>query len=279
MTDTSIEAAACAALRERVLARVRRSVAQHREYRTVRREDASWLPLAPGLAGWTLRDDGAVVAQLLRLDDGCVLPWGGGVQAQELLVLDGALTEIGGERCHLRLAHGARLRGEVPREVRAGGPTRVYLRQLRGPVRQQPDLESRWWLSAPGGWTDPSGRRWHEAGDGVEVLPLRGDEEVASMLVRFAPGGAVADHRHALDEDCLVLEGEMFLGDILLRAGDYQLAPAGGGHFGECSERGVLFFFHGALDPVLRAERSPGRSSRQPRPMRDRPSSPGRGCR
>ena len=74
------------------------------------------------------------------------------------------------------------------------------------------------------------------------------------MLVRFAPGASVADHRHALDEDCLVLEGEMFLGDILLRTGDYQLAPAGGSHFGEMSDVGVLFFFHGALDPVLRGE-------------------------
>jgi hypothetical protein len=51
-----------------------------------------------------------------------------------------------------------------------------------------------------------------------------------------------------------VLQGEMFLGDILLRAGDYQLAPAGGTHFGETSDVGVLFFFHGALDPVLRGE-------------------------
>ena len=72
--------------------------------------------------------------------------------------------------------------------------------------------------------------------------------------MRFAPGASVPDHGHALDEDCLVLQGEMFLGDILLRTGDYQLAPSGGSHFGETSDVGVLFFFHGALDPVLRGE-------------------------
>jgi len=43
----------------------------------------------------------------------------------------------------------------------------------------------------------------------------------------------------------------MFLGDVLLQRGDYQLAPAGGGHFGETSDVGCTFFFHGAIDPVL----------------------------
>jgi quercetin dioxygenase-like cupin family protein len=115
-------------------------------------------------------------------------------------------------------------------------------------------LEARWWAlaGASSAWVDPGRRRWHASTDGVDVLPLRGDADVVSMLVRFAAGASVANHRHALDEDCLVLQGEMFLGDILLRAGDYQLAPAGGTHFGETSDVGVPFFFHGALDPVLR---------------------------
>lgn len=44
------------------------------------------------------------------------------------------------------------------------------------------------------------------------------------MRVRFAAGASVPDHGHALNEDCLMLQGEMFFGDILLRAGDYQVA-------------------------------------------------------
>mgnify|MGYP001132728637 CR=1 FL=1 len=88
---------------------------------------------------------------------------------------------------------------------------------------------------------------------GVQVLPLAAKRHVVSMLVRFEPGAGVPDHGHEIDEDCLVLEGEMFLGDILLRPGDYQLAPAGGGHFGETSDAGVLFFFHGAVDAALGA--------------------------
>src|SRR5450830_1183423 len=96
---------------------------------------------------------------------------------------------------------------------------------------------------------------WIASGPGVKVCLLSGDAQVVSMLVRFEAGAGVNDHHHALDEDCLVLEGEMFLGDILLQPGDYQLARAGGGHFGEFSDVGVLFFFHGALDPVLRQPR------------------------
>jgi quercetin dioxygenase-like cupin family protein len=101
---------------------------------------------------------------------------------------------------------------------------------------------------APGPWVDNRA--------GVQVLPLAVKAKVVSMLVRFEAGAGVPDHGHALDEDCLMLQGEMFLGDILLRAGDYQLAPAGGTHFGETSETGALFYFHGALDAALR-----GRSS------------------
>ncbi|CAN5186422.1 hypothetical protein BH11PSE10_BH11PSE10_11930 [soil metagenome] len=71
------------------------------------------------------------------------------------------------------------------------------------------------------------------------------------MLVRFAAGAGVPDHTHALDEDCLMLEGEMFLGDTLLRPGDYQMAAAGSRHFGEMSDVGGTFYFHGAIDPVL----------------------------
>lgn len=253
MSSFSSEAATHAAIRERVLARVRHSVAAHREYRTVRREDAAWLPQAPGVAARTLRDDGAVSVQMLRISDGCALPWAEGVEAQELLLLEGALISADGIDRHLRHAHGVRLAGDEP--LTACGATSVYARLLHQAPEQQPALEARWWRNGAPRWTDSSPRRWRAAGPGVQVLPLRGDGGVISMLVRFAPGGAVADHRHELDEDCLVLEGEMFLGDILLREGDYQLAPAGGGHFGECSERGVLFFFHGVLDPVLHQQR------------------------
>jgi quercetin dioxygenase-like cupin family protein len=130
----------------------------------------------------------------------------------------------------------------------------VYARQR---LAAGPALESHWWTLAEGRARRSAGldRRWLRSAPGVEVLRLWGDARVVSMLVRFDAGASVPDHGHDLDEDCLVLDGEMFLGDILLRAGDYQLAPAGGTHWGEMSDVGCVFFFHGAIDPVLNTRR------------------------
>jgi anti-sigma factor ChrR (cupin superfamily) len=250
-------------LRLSLFDRVRKSVDAHREYRTVRVEDGAWRHDANGVARRTLRDDADMRVDVLMLADGAILPWPDDAKAQEVLVLDGALDAAADAASspEQRRSHAYRVRDRTdPGEpLRAIGACTVYVRHLLVDPARLPDLEAHWWrLPGPSsGWVDPARRRWHRTAEGVEVLPLRGDGDVVSMLVRFAPGASVPDHRHALHEDCLVLEGEMFLGDILLRTGDYQLAPAGGSHFGETSDVGALFFFHGALDPVLRGD-APG---------------------
>jgi quercetin dioxygenase-like cupin family protein len=239
-----------------VLGRIRDSVAAHREYLTVRREDGVTQPCADGASHRVLREDDLMRVGIVHLADGAQLPWLPGAITQELLVLGGALAEDG-ESPVMRGRHAYCVRplADDAAVLRASGDTTVYLRECLAEPAQLPTLEARWWALAtqPMRWVEPGHRRWVQSAAGVEVLPLRGDSEVVSMLVRFEPGASVADHRHALNEDCLVLEGEMFLGDILLRCGDYQLAPAGGSHFGETSDVGVVFFFHGALDPVLRS--------------------------
>ena len=68
------------------------------------------------------------------------------------------------------------------------------------------------------------------------------------MLYRAAPGAVVPQHRHGRDEECLMLEGEVFLDDLLLRCGDYQLAPAGTGHAGVSTATGGLLYAHGDLE-------------------------------
>ena len=251
--------------REQLFERVRRSAIAHREYLTVRREDGAWQADGHGQEARTLRQDATTRVEIVRLRQGATLTWPDGVTAQEVLVIEGALVDGGtgspaladaagpaSDDCAYRVRH----RAAPNAPWCAVGATTVYVRHLLVEVPELPALEAHWWrLGKPAaGWVYPGRRRWYQTAQGVDVLPLQGDSDVVSMLVRFAPGASVADHRHALDEDCLVLEGEMFLGDILLRSGDYQLAPAGGSHFGETSDVGVLFFFHGALDPVLRAK-------------------------
>ncbi|MEO8249616.1 MAG: cupin domain-containing protein [Burkholderiales bacterium] len=82
------------------------------------------------------------------------------------------------------------------------------------------------------------------------VLWRRGP--LAAMLYRAAPGAAVPHHGHGHDEECLVLRGETFQDDTLLREGDYQLAPAGSAHLSGSTDSGAIFYIHGDLNLELR---------------------------
>ncbi len=75
------------------------------------------------------------------------------------------------------------------------------------------------------------------------VLWRRGP--LASLLYRAAPGASVPQHAHGHDEECLVLRGQTFQDDCLLREGDYQLAPAGSGHVSGSTDVGAIFYIHG----------------------------------
>lgn len=245
------------ALGVRLAARARRSVQAHREFHTLRREDRRWVDAGRGVREATLWSGAQARVQLLELAPGAAVSWAADVRAQELLLVQGPLRACAaGTKAVCSLApHSHVLRSDADAGTLCAGdvPALVYLRQIVVDVASLPEPEVSWWRlpRPPLHCVQPGERRWLPTFPGVEVLPLWGTAEIASMLVRFAAGAGVPDHHHAVLEDCLMLEGEMFLGDILLRPGDYQLAPAGGGHFGETSDVGGSFFFHGAIDPVL----------------------------
>jgi anti-sigma factor ChrR (cupin superfamily) len=245
------------ALGARLAVRARQSVQAHREYHTLRREDRRWAEAGPGVREATLWSGAEARVQLLELAPGAAVPWAADVRAQELLLVQGPLrARTPGAVVERMLApHSHVLRSDAGAGTLCAGdaPALVYLRQILVDPATLPEPEASWWRlpRPPLHCVQPGERRWLPTFPGVEVLPLWGNAEITSMLVRFAAGAGVPDHRHAVHEDCLMLEGEMFLGDILLRPGDYQLAPAGGGHFGETSDVGGSFFFHGAIDPVL----------------------------
>jgi len=89
---------------------------------------------------------------------------------------------------------------------------------------------------------------WQAHARGIErrVLWQRGSE--SALLYRVQPGSAVPHHGHGHDEECLMLEGEVFVDDILLRQGEYQLAPAGTHHEGVSSDTGGILYAHGDID-------------------------------
>lgn len=76
------------------------------------------------------------------------------------------------------------------------------------------------------------------------VDPSAGTE---SYLLRFAPGAWLPAHGHHLAEQCLMLEGELTIGDQRFGPGDFHAAPAGVPHPMIVSEGGALAFITGEL--------------------------------
>ena len=259
------------ALRRTLLDRIGASARAHAEYRTVRHDASPWQDVGTGVRQRWLRQDAAESVALIELEDGAAVPDVPRAVALEDLLTQGGLIDPGTGLALPVWSHAVRPAGDLT-VLRSRGTSTLYRRMLHVPASDRPPAEAHWWQHQidcgaaghrHGGWRPPGA--WTASQPGVTVLPLAAHRHVVSMLVRFEAGAGVSDHGHEIDEDCLVLEGEMFLGDILLRPGDYQLAPAGGTHFGETSDTGVLFFFHGALDPA-----APGDGCLQP------PAAPGR---
>lgn len=242
------QADAEAALRGRLLARVARSAQAHRPFHTVRREDGVWSELAPGVRAKLLHRGAGVRSALLELAPGAQWSCHGKRAVEECLVLQGEVAlgdlQLAARDYHLITIGAGQARPKAHTQ-------RGALLYLRGSAADG---------SAFGGITEPRTVRYRDSGweplrHGVEVKPLcsalLGSDEMISMLVRMQPGASVPTHSHGRDEDCVMLEGELFLGDVLLREGEFQWAPAGSGHQELYSDVGCTLFFHGAVDPVV----------------------------
>lgn len=65
--------------------------------------------------------------------------------------------------------------------------------------------------------------------EGVSVRMLYVDRQRRQFtaLVRMAPGAIYPEHTHQGAEECLVLEGDLRIGDLVLRERDFQRTPPG----------------------------------------------------
>ena len=68
-----------------------------------------------------------------------------------------------------------------------------------------------------------------------------------SYLLRLAPGAALPAHRHPVDEECVVLEGEVQIGTLRVGAGGFHLGRKDVLHDRLCSAGGALIFLRGAI--------------------------------
>ncbi len=223
-----------------LLDRARQSAIAHRNYVTRRREARSYAEVTAGMRSCTLRLGDGVRIDLVQLAPDAALAWPAGVLALEVLVMTGTLHVDSGR---MLSQHDLGVFRQSSPPLRAGSAgAHLYVRSLLA-VASLPAAEQLWWSSndatrAPG---------WEPLSEGVEIKGLRCVGNVVSTLARIAPGAVVVDHGHGLDEDCMMLQGDLFLGDILLRENDYQMAPAGGTHVNSMSDTGALFYFHGCM--------------------------------
>jgi quercetin dioxygenase-like cupin family protein len=236
---------AASSVRLRLLDRLAISRAQAEVMFTVRHARLQALEIAPGVSAKTLyavdterplRAGEPTRARLVEFAPGST--WSGPepTRHREWLVLEGEI-QLGDERLRPRDYHVDPL-GHAAPAARSDHGAVVFLRESAVPALEhdQPFTV----CDADAGWPD------YAPGIQRRVLWQRGGE--AALLYYAQPGACVPGHAHGHDEECLMLQGEFFLDDVLLQPGDYQLAPAGTGHRISETDTGVVIYAHGDLD-------------------------------
>ena len=92
---------------------------------------------------------------------------------------------------------------------------------------------------------------WMLAGPGVEVKVLRMDRQQNSqtVMIRMQPGSQIVPHRHNQEEECLVLEGEILIGEHRVGQGDMHIAEPGARHPPIFAPRGALLCIRSEIPP------------------------------
>jgi predicted ChrR family anti-sigma factor len=100
-----------------------------------------------------------------------------------------------------------------------------------------------------------SQQKWRKTPyEGVEYKILYVDKETKNVtsLLKLQPGAAYPAHRHAAVEQCLVLEGKVRIGQIILECGDFEYADTGTDHAVVQSDNGcVLMLISNQDDEVF----------------------------
>lgn len=88
---------------------------------------------------------------------------------------------------------------------------------------------------------------WKPFSAGVSIKVLHRDGGIMSYLLKLAPGAQIAPHRHPVDEECVVLEGRLRIGDeLVVEAGGFHLAHRDALHGVISSDDGATIFLRGA---------------------------------
>lgn len=253
-------AASQQAQKARLLARAHRAIARgagfitHRGHAALRALESTPAPgvtlrvlHAAANGGTALRAGEPELAVLVELAPGC--HWACGLASVdshcEWLVMNGQ-PEIDGHALHtldfLRQPGG-------PTTLRSSTGARMYLRI--SPIGSTPLACA----DSPAATTfvqHDAPALWLPFAPRIVRRLLHSDGRQAAMLYRTEPLAQVPHHGHGHDEECLMLEGELFLDDVLLGPGEFQLAPAGSEHHEVFTDTGCLLYAHGDVELALR---------------------------
>jgi len=218
--------AASPQVRSRLRGRVADSAQRHQGLVTVRTRRLQPEPLAAGVTlRWVYRTDTARARRagepqrlaLIELQPGARLVSGLGLahRHSEWLVVSGSVT-LDGVALDTLDHHGHPASPREPVLASAGGAA-IYL-------RDNGDEPS------PAGTSRERQAQWENFAPGIRRRLLWQAGNACAYLARAQLGAAVPAHGHRNDEECLMIEGELFTGDILVREGEFQLAPAGLNH-------------------------------------------------
>ena len=93
----------------------------------------------------------------------------------------------------------------------------------------------------------PEAGVWEKFSPRIKMKVLRREADGSSMsyLLKFEPGAFLVPHKHHIDEECVLLEGSVMIGEEVVGPGTYHLAPRGMIHAPIRSEHGAILFIRG----------------------------------
>jgi len=89
-------------------------------------------------------------------------------------------------------------------------------------------------------------------GFSIKILHVERSTNTRSYLVRMEPGSSAPVHSHSQEEHCLVLEGEVTIGDHSMRTGDWHVALPGTTHADFKTKTGCMLFIRAEIPPSRR---------------------------
>ena len=87
---------------------------------------------------------------------------------------------------------------------------------------------------------------WQRFLPGIERKVLHEREGIMSYLLKLAPRSVLPAHRHPMDEECVVLQGTLRIGALVLPAGSFHLAHRELPHDDITSDEGAVIYLRGS---------------------------------